>query len=114
MGVEATRLGLGQVDAVTQMALADLAVPREGREVHMAAGQEIAGVGQSIEQRVTAIGHQLEIARRALAEIDGNNQKIKSLLTSLPSGEHTIAEAVEGAEREVDKLKEVGIFAALR
>ncbi len=114
MSVEETRAGLGQVNAVTRMAIDDLAVPQEGHAVHEAAGREIAGAGQSIEQRVAEVLHHLEIARRALNEVDGNDQKIKSLLASLPAGEHHIATALKEAEQEVEKTKTMGVFAAVK
>jgi|GEM_PF-4990873 len=114
MSAEEIREGLGQVNAVTHLAIDDLAIPQEGHAIHAAAGREIAGAGESIEQRVAAIVHHFEIARHALNEIEGNNQTIESLLKSLPAGEHDIGAAVERAKQEVDKLKEISVFGALR
>lgn len=114
MSAEETRAGLEQVNATTQLAIADLAVPQEGHAVHEAAGREIAGAGDSIEQRVTAIMHHLEVVRRTLGKIDDNNQKIVSLLPSLPKKEHNIGETVDRATQEVDKLRTISIFSAVR
>ncbi len=110
MSVE--RLGdeAGRSNALLEQALADLAVPLDGRGVHQSAGGEVAGAAAGVGSSLAAVVHHLDSARTALNRVREGNGKMESLLKALPASEVTdIASAVGQAAVHTDQAIELGI-----
>jgi hypothetical protein len=115
MSAEEARDILHQANAVTHMAIADLAGPQEGHAVHVAASQEVLGAAENIQEIVRGIMHHFDEARRGLNELVENNAKIGSILLAVPATEITaILEAIDDSSLQAEQVKEIAVTTALR